>query len=125
MEHSKDRSPALAALYEEYNNPSRRGMLGRNVVQYRERVMHLDVVSFDIYEYWGKHREVKPGEDTSPVLCYAVYAPINREVTLHSLPGATLSFTDNLTKARAPHCQVIGNLVKDHVLFAEIRAMFN
>ena len=64
-------------------------------------------------------------EDTSPVLCYAVYAPINREVTLHSLPGATLSFTDNLTKARAPYCQVVGNLVKERELFSEIRAMFN
>ncbi len=125
MENSNELSPALAAFYKEYNNPLLRGMLGRNVVQHRERVMHLDVVNFDIYGYWGKHREVQPGEDTSPVLCYAVYAPINKEVILYSLPGATLSFTDNLTKARAPYCRVVGNLVKDRELFSEVRAIFN
>jgi hypothetical protein len=125
MENSNDRSPALAAFYEVYNNPSLRGMLSRNVVQHRERVMHLDVVNFDIYGYWGKHREVQPGEDTSPVLCYAVYAPIDKEVVLCSLPGATFSFTDNLTKARAPHCRVVGNLAKDRELFSEVSAMFN
>jgi hypothetical protein len=124
MENSNELSPALAAFFAEYNNPSLRGMLGRNVVKYHERVMHLDVLNFDIYGYWGKHRDVQPGEDTSPVLCYAVYAPINKEVILCSLPGAALSFTDNLTKARAPHCWVVGNLVKDHELFSEVRAMF-
>ena len=108
------------ALNSALASSSRRGMQGRNKVKYRERVMHLDVLLFDIYGYWGDHVVVRPGEDTSPVMCYAMYSPMNKEVVLYSYPNSTISFTDNLTKARAPYCEVIGNLAKNGDLRAEL-----
>lgn len=125
METNPERSPALELFYEVYNNTALRGQIGSNLVQHRERVMHLDVVQYDIYGYWGEHRQLREGEDTRPVLCYAVYSPTNKEVVLHSLPGEAHQFTDNLTKARAPFCRVVGNLAQDSDLYGQIRALFD
>jgi hypothetical protein len=100
-----------------------RGKSSRNTVRHHQKVAHLDVVIFDIYGYWGKHRDVKPGEDTSPVKCYALYSQNNKDVILYSFPGSSQSFTDNLTKARAPFCEVVGSLVTDDDLLAELKAL--
>ena len=100
-----------------------RGMLGRNKVKYHEKVKHLDILLFDIYGYWGNQRQLRPDEDTSPVKCYALYSPMNKEVVLYSFPNSNISFADNLTKERARFCEVIGNLAKDDDIRAELKQL--
>ena len=100
-----------------------KGMVGRNKVKGLRKVCHLDVVLFDRFGYWGEARKAAPGEDASPVRCYALYSRMNKEVLLYSYPGTGHSFADNLTKARAPFCEIIGNLAKDGELLAELKEL--